>query len=166
MQNTLEEVELNAASGAKLFGPNHTAALEELRVAQIALAQAWTRTEAEEAEHSADAGEKRGSTSFTTADALLQERLGKTAQTRSRAASDASQRSGKSQTEEDTKTDVELAKRRREANDRYFQMVESGVKDVVQKLEVVAEKMREVERETQELWGEESIDGSMAGSVI
>src|SRR5277367_5432359 len=48
MQATLAEVELSAARGTHFFGPEHSAALEELRKAQIALAQAWARSEADE----------------------------------------------------------------------------------------------------------------------
>src|SRR5277367_4262992 len=54
MQSTLEEVELSAVNGTHVFGAEHNKALEELRTAQIALAQAWARSEADTAVESAD----------------------------------------------------------------------------------------------------------------
>lgn len=50
MQATLAEVELSAFSSTHVFGSAHSAALEELGEAQIALAQAWGRGEAGEDE--------------------------------------------------------------------------------------------------------------------
>ncbi|KAI1078543.1 hypothetical protein F5B20DRAFT_582171 [Whalleya microplaca] len=49
MQATLEEVELSASGGTHVFGPEHDRKLGELRTAQIALAQAWARSEADDA---------------------------------------------------------------------------------------------------------------------
>lgn len=65
-------------------------------------------------------------------------------------------------TEEETEVDILLARKRREANDRYFQRVNQGVLDVVAKLEDVAVAMRAVEQESKELWGDqnESVPGS------
>ena len=48
MQATLEEVDLSASDGTHVFGPDHDRKLEELRGAQIALAQAWARSEADD----------------------------------------------------------------------------------------------------------------------
>ncbi|KAK4921408.1 hypothetical protein LTR28_012771, partial [Elasticomyces elasticus] len=48
MQTTLEEVELNASSSSHVFGPSHSAALDELRRAQIELARAWGRSETDD----------------------------------------------------------------------------------------------------------------------
>ncbi|KAK7208687.1 hypothetical protein V2G26_015865 [Clonostachys chloroleuca] len=48
MQATLQEVELSASGGTHVFGPEHDRKLNELRAAQIALAQAWARSEADE----------------------------------------------------------------------------------------------------------------------
>ncbi|KAI2467478.1 hypothetical protein F4781DRAFT_309504 [Annulohypoxylon bovei var. microspora] len=48
MQATLEEVELSASGGTHVFGPEHDRKLAELRAAQIRLAQAWARGEAED----------------------------------------------------------------------------------------------------------------------
>ena len=166
MQNTLEEVELNAASGAKLFGPNHSAALDDLRTAQIALAQAWTRTEADETATTPAASNQPSQKPFDTANLLADDYTGKAAvKGRPVIGADGNPASGKGELEEETETDVEMARQRREANDKYFQRVESGVRDVVEKLEVVAAKMKGVERETREIWGEASADGSFAGSV-
>lgn len=55
--------------------------------------------------------------------------------------------------------DIEAAKLRREANDRYFYKIQKGVLDVVDKLEGVAQAMGKVERESREVWaGSESED--------
>ena len=61
---------------------------------------------------------------------------------------------GKNELEEETEHDILLAKKRREANDRYFQKVNAGVLDVVAKLEEVAKAMKGVEMESREIWGE------------
>src|SRR5204862_3686372 len=61
--------------------------------------------------------------------------------------------------DEETEKDILLARKRREANDRYFNRVSSGVLDVVAKLEEVALAMRAVERESKEIWsGVENAD--------
>lgn len=61
MQATLEEVELSASGGTRVFGPDHDRKLGELRMAQIALAQAWARSEADEAiETRGSVGDVRG----------------------------------------------------------------------------------------------------------
>lgn len=43
MQATLADVEVSAFHSTHVFGPEHSAALEELRAAQIELAEAWKR---------------------------------------------------------------------------------------------------------------------------
>ncbi|WP_248790891.1 hypothetical protein, partial [Escherichia coli] len=43
--------------------------------------------------------------------------------------------------EEETERDIQLARKRREANDRYFEQVNRGVLDVVSKLDEVAGAM-------------------------
>jgi septum formation topological specificity factor MinE len=148
MQNTLEEVELSASSGSHVFGPSHSRALEELRTAQIALAQAWAKSEAEEEpatspltkdkEHEKDKHMKTGA-------ALATERATKLGN---------GPKAGKTQLEEDTEKDIALARERREANDRYFSKVNKGVLEVVMKLEEVAKAMKTVEVESKEIWGD------------
>ncbi|GAB7358351.1 hypothetical protein MBLNU230_g2422t1 [Neophaeotheca triangularis] len=54
--------------------------------------------------------------------------------------------------EDETAHDIKLASERRAANDRYFNKVDMAVKDVVTKLEGVAEAMRGVEGESRSLW--------------
>jgi hypothetical protein len=66
--------------------------------------------------------------------------------------------------EEDTENDIALARKRREANDRYFRKVNTGVMDVVQKLEEVAKAMKGVETESKEIWGDQ--DSVDTASVI
>ena len=140
MQATLAEVELSATRGTHFFGPQHSAALEELRISQIALAQAWARSEADEivdhpGEHEPgkhDAGNaSRPGTSGSASDAGVGKSL-----------------------EEETEGDLLLARKRREANDRYFSRVHDGVLDVVGKLEEVAAAMGKVEKESRDIWSE------------
>ncbi|KAF2142328.1 uncharacterized protein K452DRAFT_308022 [Aplosporella prunicola CBS 121167] len=165
MQNTLEEVELSAVNGTHVFRPGHSHALEELRIAQIALAQAWARSEAEDedAAHGAAAASAELQRPLAASNVLAGDRAeklgssgGATAGNRPRSGTDTS---AKSQLEEDTENDILLARKRREANDRYFQRVNAGVLDVVAKLEEVAKAMKGVEQESKEIWGDgESVE--------
>lgn len=176
MQNTLKEVELNAVSGGHVFSPRHAKALDELRGAQIALAQAWARSEADENStrteevNTLKAGSSAELKGVDDAGArLVKERidkfgLGKDGMAptgRPRSDTGGSVKSvtsvtdiGKNQLEEETEHDILLARRRREANDRYFQRVNAGVLDVVAKLEEVAKAMKGVEIESREIWGD------------
>ena len=144
MQATLAEVELSAARGTHFFGPEHSAALEELRTAQISLAQAWARSEADEivdhpSEHDDAAGKGAGPSGNHDG-----EDKGKVL-------------------EEETEGDILLGRKRREANDKYFKRVNVGVLDVVGRLEEVAVAMEKVERESREIWSESESMGSTSG---
>lgn len=163
MQNTLEDVELSAASGTHVFGPDHSKALEELRTAQIALAQAWAKSEAEEESQSAFNAKEAHVKPMNTADVLAADRAEIAAEGRERSGTDKSGGSGKTQLEEETENDIALARKRREANDKYFQRVNKGVGEVVQKLEEVAKAMKGVERESKEIWGD---TGSMTSGSM
>ncbi|KAF1358843.1 hypothetical protein EJ07DRAFT_166696 [Lizonia empirigonia] len=153
MQNTLEEVELSAIKGPGMtvFGAEHSRALDELRRAQIELAKAWARSDEDEAPS---------------------ERLRKVSDLGSLAVENKSTRPrggsspGKGdklfdriKLEEETGKDIELSRRRREENDRYFEKVNNGVQEVVVRLEQVAKAMRSVENESNEIWGR-SDDGT------
>ena len=139
MQATLAEVELSAFSSTHVFGAAHSGALEELRGAQVLLARAWGRSEGdevakEEDEEGVDTGKSKRG-----------EGKGKDG-------------------EEEEQEDILVARKRREANERFFKKVQEGVGDVVGRLEIVAEAMGSVERESREIWesGSESLDtGSM-----
>ncbi|KAL8659413.1 MAG: hypothetical protein Q9226_000440 [Calogaya cf. arnoldii] len=127
MQATLADVELNAFSSTHVFGPPHSAALDELRGAQIQLAYAWGRSGAgdDEAARITKQPEKRGEEDAEG-------------------------------TDED---DIQEARRRREANEQFFQRVREGVLDVVGKLEEVAEAMGNVEKESRDIWsGSDSVE--------
>ncbi|KAK8158617.1 hypothetical protein IWX90DRAFT_5872 [Phyllosticta citrichinensis] len=156
MQNTLEEVELSAIHGTHVFRPGHSKALEDLRSAQIALAQAWAKTEAEDEQQ--DAAAKReearplGTSNLLASD--RNERLGTAAPVVTGRPRSGTEASVKSQLEQDTENDILLARKRREANDRYFQRVNAGVLDVVAKLDEVAKAMKGVEQESKEIWGD------------
>ncbi|WYZ37532.1 hypothetical protein EsH8_II_001038 [Colletotrichum jinshuiense] len=174
MQATLEEVELSASGGTHVFGPDHDRKLEELRTAQIALAQAWARSEADEAiemtgqrSNASAAGEEVRNLKGAV--------LGETGMASDgtegpRSTGSGGGRPGSSggterlgaKLEQETEVDILLARKRREANDRYFQRVNQGVLDVVAKLEDVAVAMQAVEQETKDIWGE---NDSMAGSA-
>lgn len=175
MQATLEEVELSASGGTRVFGPDHDRKLGELRAAQIALAQAWARSEADEAietsigpgtasERGGGAGaeSKTDGTTVGGAGAGVDgaARSAGTASVRPGSAGIGAERLGQ-KLEEETEIDIKFARKRREANDRYFQRVNQGVLDVVAKLEDVATAMRAVEQESKDVWGEmESVPSS------
>ncbi|KAL2160117.1 hypothetical protein VTH06DRAFT_1772 [Thermothelomyces fergusii] len=189
MQATLEAVELSAGAAAtasspsaaatgsaRVFGPDHERKLDELRAAQIALAQAWARSEADEAIETT-AGPAAGGKPGEVAAGLSEGRRSVVTDTgggggggRSTVGTGSAVRPGSSglgmagagggggqvgEVEEETEVDILLARKRREANDRYFQRVSEGVLDVVAKLEDVATAMRAVEQESKELWGDE-----------
>ncbi|KAI0137467.1 hypothetical protein BJ170DRAFT_605970 [Xylariales sp. AK1849] len=178
MQATLEEVELSASGGTHVFAPEHDRKLADLRAAQIALAQAWARSEADDAiettgttgaEEVRDLKGALGSMGLAAA-AGVQPGLsskagaeitdpGKSTVGSGSARPPSSGRGGVkpgATLEEETEADILLARKRREANDRYFGRVDQGVRDVVAKLDEVATAMRAVEQESRDVWGEES----------
>lgn len=181
MQATLEEVELSASGGTRVFGPDHDRKLGELRMAQIALAQAWARSEADEAiETRGSVGDVRGGETGADggkADGAAAGGAGGTDGATKSTAGTGSARPASSGTgaggherlgaklEEETEADILLARKRREANDRYFQRVNQGVLDVVAKLEEVAVAMRAVEQESKDIWADESVPSSAHGSA-
>lgn len=132
MQATLADVESNAFNSTHVFGADHSAALDELREAQVQLAQAWGRsgTENEDAAKNTKETEK--------AEDVDSER-----------------------TDED---DILKARRRREANEKFFQRVREGVVDVVGKLEAVAGAMAKVERESRDIWSSSGSVGTRTSS--
>ncbi|KAJ8059701.1 hypothetical protein OCU04_011349 [Sclerotinia nivalis] len=174
MQSTLEEVELSAVNATHVFGPEHSRALEELRKTQIALAQAWARSEADDVVDEGRKGDIGGGTLGSEGKSAL-DGPGMTVTSgtdggRSTATSGAhsggAEKMG-SKLEEDTKADIVLARKRREANDRYFQRVNEGVLDVVAKLEEVASAMRSVEQESRDIWGDnETMDTASFQSSV
>jgi len=163
MQNTLEEVELSAIKGPGMtvFGSEHTRALDELRRAQIELAQAWARSEAEENESK----EQQKKVQDIGAAELVPQ-----SGRRSRATSNVDAKQGdklfdRIKLEEETERDIELSRKRREENDKYFEKVNKGVQEVVVKLEEVAKAMRGVESESKEIWGRGDDSGADTASV-
>jgi hypothetical protein len=174
MQATLEEVELSAGGGTRVFGPDHERKLGELRMAQIALAQAWARSEADDAIETTGSGlggGERNARSSAVSGENVFDGGGKTETgvgtgAGGSTAGTGSARPGSSgmgvsgqerlgaKLEEETEVDILLARKRREANDRYFQRVNQGVLDVVAKLEEVATAMRAVEQESKDTWGD------------
>jgi hypothetical protein len=160
MQKTLADVELSAMNTSHVLGASHAKALEDLRTAQLSLAQAWAKSEADELhDHDADSDAEAAaaaSGSFAT----------KSSPGKSKAAhaeGKATAFTNNKNLEEETERDIYLARKRREANDRYFQQVNRGVLDVVSKLDEVAGAMRRVERESREIW-DESSDESISDS--
>ncbi|MBE3048232.1 DUF5315 domain-containing protein [Candidatus Bathyarchaeota archaeon] len=179
MQATLEEVELSASGGTHVFGPDHDRKLAELRAAQITLAQAWARSEADDAietgreaveasggeelrRSKGNAGAGEGSKGADPADTV-----------KSTAGTNSAPGAGsgvpgverlEAKLEEETEVDILLARKRREANDQYFQRVNRGVLDVVAKLGDVAVAMKEVGQESKDIWGENESAPSSAKS--
>ena len=166
MQSTLNEVELTAQSSTHVFGDSHAKALDDLRDAQVALARAWGRGNEDNATAASnDEAElninrfKGGAEDVGSESARTQLRM--RADTSASAStilsdesmlSDSSKASGRSQLEDETAQDIRLASERRAANEAYFKKVDRGVKEVVEKLEKVAEAMRGVEGESRSLW--------------
>lgn len=135
MQARLAEVEVSAFSSTHVFGTAHAQALEDLRAAQIELAQAWGRQVGD-----SDAGDERPG-------------------------DDGEDKKDGGDGEEGNEGDILVARRRREENERVFGKVREGVRDLVGRLDEVAEAMGKVERESREIWsGSESI-GSGLSSV-
>ncbi|KAH6888742.1 hypothetical protein B0T10DRAFT_61119 [Thelonectria olida] len=169
MQATLEEVELSASRETHVFGAEHDRKLADLRAAQIALAQAWARSEADDA---IETGGRTGTSTGGNEVRNLKGALGDTSKSgvvdgteggKSTAGTGSLPRPESSGTgveglgaklEEETEVDILLARKRREANDRYFQRVNQGVIDVVTRLEDVAVAMRAVEQESNDIWSE------------
>lgn len=120
MQATLADVETNAFSSMHVFGPPHSAALDQLREAQIQLAHAWGRS---------GAGDDEAAKATKQPD-----------------------KQGEEDNERTDEDDIQEARRRREANETFFQRVREGVLDVVGKLEDVAEAMGNVEKESRDIW--------------
>ncbi|EAW07890.1 DUF5315 domain-containing protein [Aspergillus clavatus NRRL 1] len=143
MQNALSEVELSAVTSEHVFGEKHSEALEDLRVKQLKLAQAWTRSEADEVVDAKGAESKR--ISSTRRDS---QNVGPTGE---RIPTD---NLSHRKMDEETEKDIQLARERREANDRYFDRVNNGVLEVVAKLEEVAQAMRAVEKESKDIWSD------------
>lgn len=168
MQATLEEVELSASGGTHVFGKQHDNRLADLRNAQIALAQAWARSEADDAIETAyrdnvtsATGDELGNIKAALGDVSKPGAAEVTDVAKSTAPSDSVRPEGSAEVEklgakleEETEADILLARKRREANDQYFQRVNNGVIDVVAKLEEVAVAMRAVEQESKDVWNE------------
>lgn len=127
MQATLAEGEVSAFHSTHVFGQAHAVALEELRAAQIQLAQAWGRDVGVDGEDVKEGRTEKGDGDYDDGD-------------------------------DDDDGDIIVARKRREANERFFEKVREGVRDVVGRLEGVAEKMGKVERESREIWkGERTV---------
>ncbi|KAH6639522.1 hypothetical protein C7974DRAFT_422070 [Boeremia exigua] len=153
MQNTLEEVELSAIKGPGMtvFGTERSRALDELRRAQIELAQAWARSE--DGGAAVDGARRLSDAASLAPPAMPRRPRGGSSPGRGDKLVD------RIKLEEETERDIELSRKRREENDRYFETVNRGVQDVVVRLEEVARAMRDVENESNEIWGR-SEDGT------
>lgn len=153
MQNALADVELRAAAGEHVFGDEHLKALDELRAKQLKLAQAWARSEVDDPIENKTAGESGPSatTATTAQSAAPAPKVGGDA-------FDAAATSNGIATykalEAETEKDLQQARKRREANDRYFERVNNSVLDVVVKLDDVAQAMRAVEKESKDIWSD------------
>ncbi|KAG6009825.1 hypothetical protein E4U21_001255 [Claviceps maximensis] len=163
MQATLEKVELSASGGTHVFGSGHSQKLSELRSAQIGLAQAWARSEADEAtvmgmrDKVASSG---GGDLRNTLTSLAYSNLGngsdQVRRTRNEVNGLQNERIDPSESDLNgqSEMDIVLGRKRREANDKYFQKVNNGVIDVVAKLKDVTVAMQAVEQEGQHVWSE------------
>lgn len=146
MQKTLADVELSAMNPSHVFGASHAKALEDLRASQLQLAQAWAKSESEGVGEYDDGGTGEGVVGGGVGGARKEEKGD------GKAEAEKSAFSNNKNLEDETERDIMLARRRREANDRYFEQVNRGVVDVVGRLDVVAGAMRRVEKESREIW--------------
>ena len=156
MQKTLADVELSAMNPSHVFGAGHAKALEDLRTAQLGLAQAWAKSAADEVQGGGGGGVSDGEEDEVVGAMDTKATPGKSNVKGSNLGGSSSFASNKN-LEEETERDIKLARKRREANDRYFSQVNRGVLDVVGRLDEVASAMRRVEKESREIW--ESSDG-------
>ncbi|KAG0638001.1 hypothetical protein HOY80DRAFT_888664 [Tuber brumale] len=138
MQQKLQEVELSADH---VFGSSHAKCLEELRAAQIALAQAWMRSEEEEG----GAGLDGEHVEFGRGAFGRESEKGK-------GVAGAAVGGGEGGDILETGGDILLARKRRLANDEHFTRVARSVQDVTRRLEAVAEAMASVEMESRGIW--------------
>ncbi|EGD94029.1 hypothetical protein TESG_01558 [Trichophyton tonsurans CBS 112818] len=150
MQSALAEVELAATGGSRMFGSYHPEVVESLRAKQLALAQAWGRTEGEEVPNNSGNNNNNNNNNSSSGNTTVME----IEQNRPREVLD-----------EKTEKDITHARKRREANDKYFERVSNGVLDVVAKLEDVAETMREVASKSKEIWDESGSRQPPVGST-
>lgn len=148
MQSALSEVELSAVSGDHVFGEKHSRALEDLRVKQLKLAQAWARNEAEDEAADAKSQEDQNQKQNQTPSSPKRE-TGPESNERGTGENPSCKT-----LDEETERDILHARERREANDRFFDRVNNGVLDVVAKLEEVAQAMRAVQKESLDIWSE------------
>jgi septum formation topological specificity factor MinE len=120
---------------------------------QLRLAQAWARSEADDEVVGSSSNTVDGNASATSAQRRESGDGNATDATNNTQASGRDRVSYRT-LDEETEKDIILARRRREANDRYFDRVNQGVLDVVAKLEEVSQAMRTVERESKDIWSD------------
>ncbi|KAJ5226717.1 uncharacterized protein N7469_006723 [Penicillium citrinum] len=160
MQSALSEVELSAVTSEHVFGEKHAEALEDLRTKQLNLAQAWARSEADDevvdSSRNTNTNTGDGESKGTTQRAGSISADGPTKDSGSEIGDLAPRRDGVSHRtlDDETEKDIILARKRRDANDRYFDRVNQGVLDVVAKLEEVSQAMRTVEQESKDIWSD------------
>lgn len=163
-----------------VFGAAHAKALEDLRTAQVQLAQAWMRSECEDVldgEHAELAKRSFGRDGAMDVAVGVDHDMGGghtgTGADQSVPASGlgigsalaanlgvATSINTNSVQGDGMENDILLARKRREFNDAHFHRVSLSVADVIQKLENVAGAMGVVEAETKEIWGSEASDES------
>ena len=163
MQKTLADVELSAMNPSHVFGADHAKALEDLRTAQLGLAQAWAKSEADDiVDRDVD---NDNADNIVSAGLSAGPGWEKGAKKDGATSAASAAFGGQSKNlEEETERDIRLARKRREANDRYFHRVNQGVLEVVSKLDEVASAMRRVEKESRDLWEDRGSEDE--GSVI
>ncbi|KAJ5489661.1 hypothetical protein N7539_004551 [Penicillium diatomitis] len=153
MQSALSEVELSAVASQNVFGEKHAQALEDLRTKQLKLAQAWARSDAEDIPVDMEpvtadkASSAKGSKPSESREGNFTEGRAKNQPTMR-------ERGPHRNLNEETEKDIILARKRREANDRFFNQVNQGVLDVVAKLEEVSQAIRAVEKESKDIWSD------------
>ncbi|KAG6104323.1 hypothetical protein E4U14_005768 [Claviceps sp. LM454 group G7] len=146
MQNVLEGADMSASGGSNVFSQEHSQKLSDLRSAQIGLAQAWARSEADEVTVMGI----RATIAFSGGRDLnsdLTSLVGSGPHQVQRMRTNDEENLLEPDLTGKPEIDIILGRKRREANDRYFQRVNDGVIDVVAKLKDVTVAMHAVERE-------------------
>jgi len=134
---------------------SHAAALQELRIAQLNLAEAWRVSTSSltpaPLDPRQDAVNSNQQTNTTSSKDKTKPRTMSNSSTRQR---DNLNRNEKEDHDDDDLDPEESATSRRVKNDAYFAKVKQSVADIVAKLDAVGDAMRNVEQRGGEVWDE------------
>lgn len=174
MQLKLNDIEHHSSSL-----PAYNQPLEDLRTAQVALAQAWRRTEEEDGAAAAAAAastvddekviiaekDRDKNKEVGVSGGAVGSGSGGGGGVGSGFTTGEKDKDQEKDMERDRDRDMLLAKKRREANDRHFERARRSIEEVVVKLEIAAQAMHGVEERTREVWVKSESGGSESESL-